>query len=261
MPDGSRNSRSTRTLQDGPASTTTGSCRVSRWSPVHEIEGLPLGGVSFMVTLDNGKAAKPGKKSVRHSRYGTEEETLMAIDGERLRRVVVTAAVAALLALVATVVIYKLNVPTTVLVVRHAEREGPPADQVDPPLSAAGQARAQELARVVGQGAVSAIFASEFQRTQQTVQPLATARGLTVNQVPAAATAELLDQIRSNHRGGTVLVAGHSDSVDDIIDGLGGGAMGNLPASQFDNLFVVVIRRWDWTRVVHLKYEMGRQLR
>ncbi len=178
----------------------------------------------------------------------------MAIDQGTLRRLVVSAMAAAIIALIAMLVIYRFNVPTTVLVLRHGEREGPPADPVDPPLSAAGQTRAQELVRVVGEAGVTAIFATEFQRTQQTVQPLATARGLTVIQLPAADTAGVVSQITSNHRGGTVLVCAHSNSVDDIIDGLGGGAMGNLPESQFDNLFVVVIRRWDWTRVVHLKY-------
>ena len=178
----------------------------------------------------------------------------MAIDRNTLRRVTVSAITAALLAMIASIVIYRLNVPTTVLVVRHAEKEGPPADPADPPLSVAGQTRAQELARVAGEAGVTAIFATQYQRTQQTVQPLATARGLTPIQLPANDTAGVIDQIKSNHRGGTVLVCAHSNSVDNIIDGLGGGAMGDLSESQFDNLFVVVIRRWDWTRLVHLKY-------
>jgi hypothetical protein len=62
----------------------------------------------------------------------------MAIDRETLRLVTVSAIAAAILALIASIVIYRLNVPTTVLVLRHAEKEGPPADPVDPPLSVAG---------------------------------------------------------------------------------------------------------------------------
>ena len=55
----------------------------------------------------------------------------MAIDRNTLRRVTVSAITAALLAMIASIVIYRLNVPTTVFVIRHAEKEGPPADPVD----------------------------------------------------------------------------------------------------------------------------------
>lgn len=178
----------------------------------------------------------------------------MAIDRDQLRTVTVAAIAAIVAAIIATLVVYRLNAATTIVLVRHAEKEGPPADPVDPPLSAAGQTRAQELARVVGQAGITAVFATQFQRTQQTVQPLATAQGLSVTRVNANDTAALLDQIRTNHFSGTILVAGHSNTVDDIIEGFGGAAMDDLPDGQFDNLFVVVIRRMSPTKVVHLKY-------
>ena len=43
----------------------------------------------------------------------------------------------------------------------------------DPPLNAAGVARAEELPRVLGGAGIQAIFVSEFLRTQQTAAPLA----------------------------------------------------------------------------------------
>jgi len=178
----------------------------------------------------------------------------MPIDRQLLRTATIAAIAAIIAAMIAVFVAYRLNAATTVLIVRHAEKEGPPADPADPPISTAGQARAQELARVVGQAGIAAVFATQFQRTQQTVQPLATAQGLSVTRVTATDTAALLDQIRTNHFGETVLVAGHSNTVDDIIEGLGGAAMDDLPDGQFDNLFVVVIRRMSPTKVVHLKY-------
>ena len=139
---------------------------------------------------------------------------------------------------------------TTVLLIRHAEPgDTPPAN---PTLSAAGQARAQTLVHVAGSAGVGAIFATELTRTQETVQPLATLLGLSVTQVPAADVAGLVSQIRTNHRGQVVLVAGHSNTVPQIIQELGGGTIASIDG-QFDNLFVVTIH-WKRVKVLRLKY-------
>ena len=66
--------------------------------------------------------------------------------------------------------------PITVFVVRHAEK-GPEA--TNPPLTPEGRQRAIALARVLGDSKISAVFASEFKRAQETVDPLAIATGLT----------------------------------------------------------------------------------
>ena len=67
---------------------------------------------------------------------------------------------------------------TTVLVLRHAEKA---SGGVDPPLSSQGQMRAQELVQVAGEAGVTAIYATQFIRTQQTAQPLADHLNLNVN--------------------------------------------------------------------------------
>src|SRR6267143_1306833 len=95
---------------------------------------------------------------------------------------------------------------TTVIVVRHAEKNIEP-DNPDPDLSTAGQARAQELARMFGGAGVNAIYATQFKRTQQTVKPLADRFGLTASVVDAKNTRELIKQILTTHRGQTIFVA------------------------------------------------------
>ena len=67
--------------------------------------------------------------------------------------------------------------PVTVLLVRHAEKAAGGSD--DPPLSPAGEARARVLAHVAGSAGVSAIYHTQYKRTQQTVAPLAAKLGLT----------------------------------------------------------------------------------
>src|SRR6185503_9267432 len=68
--------------------------------------------------------------------------------------------------------------PITVFLIRHAEREQEPMQ--DPPLSKDGVARSQALARLLGNAGIKAILTSQYTRTKQTAEPLATKLGLTV---------------------------------------------------------------------------------
>jgi broad specificity phosphatase PhoE len=176
----------------------------------------------------------------------------------------------AVLAIISLVLILWLRSTTVVLVIRHAERNNaasctPPTilGRPNPPLSLVnGQSpRAQALVHVCGDDGITAIYASEFCRTQQTVEPLAAQLGLTVNVVNQLATdgsidvADLVDRILTEHRGEVVLVAGHTSTVPPIIQGLSGIAVAEIPESEFDNLFVVIIPRWfGQPKVVRLKY-------
>lgn len=125
---------------------------------------------------------------------------------------------------------------TTVYLVRHAERaEG----GADPPLSAAGQARAQHLAHVLSDAGVDAVFVTEFVRTQQTGEPTASAIGAAAQQYQAGNAAGLVETIRSSYGGRQVLVVGHSNTVDDIAQELGISGISDLPEGRFDRLFVI----------------------
>ena len=142
--------------------------------------------------------------------------------------------------------------PTTVvMIVRHAERAAEPRD--DPPLTTEGNTRARMLVHVAGQAGVSAIFATEFVRTQQTVAPLATQLNIGVTAIPQADVNGLVAQIRAL-RGATILVAGHTHTIPDIIVGLGGPAPGTITEPEFDNFFVVILPRFGSARVVRLRY-------
>ena len=171
--------------------------------------------------------------------------------------------------LVACVLIFWPPSPTIVLVTRHAERNDAAScspstiymRQNRPLATVDGQSpRAQALAHVAGEAGLAAIYASEFCRTQQTVQPLATQVSLSVtvvNQYAADGSLnvdDLVSQVKA-HKGKVVLVAGHTDSVAAIIEKLGGGTITAIPEDDFDNLFVVTIPRWfGKTKVVRLKY-------
>ncbi len=153
---------------------------------------------------------------------------------------------------------------TTVFLVRHAERDTtPPAP--DPPLNEAGKLRAQELARLLGKCGIKAIIPSQFLRTQQTAEPLAKQLGLTPTPIPVnpnpANPQEVSEQsVKAitakieQHRGQTVLVVGHGNSVPAVIKALGGDLIPTIGEKEFDNLFVVTIYRKGKAKVLHLKY-------
>lgn len=141
---------------------------------------------------------------------------------------------------------------TTALIVRHAEKAATPSN--DPPLSPAGEERAQTLVRVAGDAEITAIFATQFIRTQQTVQPLAAHLNLQINQVDAANVEGLVNQILSDNAGEVVFVAGHSNTIPQIIEKFGGGTISPIVENEFDNLFVVTVFRYGGVKVVNLKY-------
>ena len=145
----------------------------------------------------------------------------------------------------------RLQPATTVLLVRHAEKESLSGDS---PLSDEGQVRAQALAHVAGDSGIAAIYATEYLRTQQTAQPLAGGLDLPVQQVKVDNMAGLVDQILSNHAGQIVLVVGHSDTVPAIIKELGGGSTPPITQDEYDNLYLVTIYAPDKATVVHLNY-------
>ena len=140
---------------------------------------------------------------------------------------------------------------TTALVVRHAERA---AVGADPPLSADGQARAETLVHVARDAGVVAVYATEWLRTQQTVQPLADHLGLPVTMVNALDVEDLGDQVLADHAGEVVVIAGHSNTVPDIVEEFGADPIPAIAESEYDNLYVVTDYRFNRAKVLHLNY-------
>lgn len=153
--------------------------------------------------------------------------------------------------------------PITVFLVRHAEREDEPRQ--DPPLNKLGIARSEALARLLGNAGIKAIFTSQFNRTKQTGEPLATKLGLTVTpftlksspsnprQIAEESTAEVTNKILER-AGQSVLVVGHSNSIPEVIKMLGGDVVPTIDERKFDDLFVVTVYAKGKAKVIQLKY-------
>ncbi len=142
---------------------------------------------------------------------------------------------------------------TTVILVRHAEKKVEP-DNPDPDLAAEGVERAQQIARVFADAGVNAIYATQYKRTQQTVKPLSDRIGVPITLLDSKQTDELVNQIQTTHRGGTIFIAGHNNSVPAIVSVLSNERLPLIPETEYDNLFIVTIYRFGKAKVTKLKY-------
>lgn len=125
----------------------------------------------------------------------------------------------------------------TFIVVRHAEKVDASRD---PDLSATGNARAQALAAWLDGRALAAVYATEYKRTGQTVGPAAEARGLAITPYPANQPAQdFASRLRAAHPHGAVLIAGHSDTVPDIVAALCSCQVAPMPDHEYDRLSIV----------------------
>ena len=139
---------------------------------------------------------------------------------------------------------------TTILVVRHAEKDTLMLGS-DPRLSAAGTLRARELARVLADAGISTIYSTAWQRNRLTAMPLATQLGDTLTIIDAVdATVAAL----RHHRGETVLVVGHSNTVPQIIEQLTGVKILAFTEGDYDRLYVVTLAPGRPGRLLSLRY-------
>lgn len=124
----------------------------------------------------------------------------------------------------------------TIFIVRHGEK----ADSSnDSDLSEAGRTRAEALAKMLKDKNITAIYATEFKRTQQTAAPLAKTLGITVTTLPAKDNAALIAKLRSLN--GNALVVGHGNTIQDLVKALGISEPINIGENDYDNLFEIVL--------------------
>ena len=124
-----------------------------------------------------------------------------------------------------------------VVIVRHAEKAT--NGGTDPDLSSAGRARADALARILKDSDITAIFTSEFKRTQETAAPTAASAHVTATVVAAKDTAALVAKLHELN--GNALVVGHGDTIPNLIKALGINTPINIPDDDYSELVIVTL--------------------
>jgi broad specificity phosphatase PhoE len=120
----------------------------------------------------------------------------------------------------------------TFYVMRHLHT---PAGATDPDLTAEGQRQAQLLANHFANEPPATIFVSNTKRAQQTAAPLAARLGITPITYDPRDTAGLLSEMVKEPP--PVLVIGHSNTVPDIVAGLGGARPAPLTHEDFGDIW------------------------
>lgn len=131
---------------------------------------------------------------------------------------------------------------TVVIIVRHADKATTPAN--DPPLTEVGVERARALADFLKDAKVGAVMHTPTTRTRETARVSAERFGITPEIIPAGpapvVSAALVEMVR-RHRGQTILIVGHSNTVMPWIAALGGPQRENLCDHQYDGIYTLIL--------------------
>lgn len=127
---------------------------------------------------------------------------------------------------------------TNFYIVRHAEKEQATTMSSDVPLSETGMQRAAALKDVLLHEDIRRIYSTNYNRTISTAQPLSGATGLRIETYDPA-DSHFIEQLK-NSKSGNILIVGHSNTVDDLVNGLTGKKLlQDLPDAQYGDLFIV----------------------
>ena len=137
----------------------------------------------------------------------------------------------------------------TVYIVRHAEKD----TGSNPAISIAGKKRAGDLYRTLRRKHIELIMASQFRRTGMTADSLRLYNKIDSIQYTADANGDKFYSTLLTRAGKAknILVVGHSNTLPSIVRKLGvsGYTVKELPETEFDNLFIVKIKKGKATLV------------
>jgi broad specificity phosphatase PhoE len=145
-----------------------------------------------------------------------------------------------------------VNETTTFILVRHAEKM---SDEDDPKLTEEGVDRALMLSDMVSMANVSTIYSTNYQRTKATVQPVSEMTGVPVTIYEPVPKHEVTEEWINKHRGETVLISGHSNTIPDLANQL-------LLRTHFDSHFdetdygnlLIITVNGSHRSLLHLRY-------
>jgi len=142
---------------------------------------------------------------------------------------------------------------TTIIFVRHAEK----VIEVnrDPALTKKGRERAQELAYILEYLEIDQIYSTPFIRTKATVTPLAKDKKLQIIPYKSKNEQKFLSEILREHKGKTILISGHSNTIPIMVNILMGKKLvSSLGDNIYDNLFILQVQSIGNAIVTRLRF-------
>jgi 2,3-bisphosphoglycerate-dependent phosphoglycerate mutase len=137
------------------------------------------------------------------------------------------------------------------ILMRHAEKEA----GEDPGLTTEGALRANRLAQLLTQESISAIYSTDYKRTQATVTPLSDASTVAIESYMPM-DPQFLPTIFSKYpKGGLFVIAGHSNTIPRLVNQLvGDDRFEELDESDYNDFFIVSCTELGTGSVIHLTY-------
>jgi len=129
------------------------------------------------------------------------------------------------------------NAAPVIFIVRHAEKTR--AGGNDPDLSLEGRKRADALAHILKDSQITAVFVTEFKRTQETAAPTAKAGHVSPTVISANDIGALVEKLHALN--GNALVVGHGNTIPDLLKALGIATPVSVPEDDYSEIFAVLI--------------------
>jgi 2,3-bisphosphoglycerate-dependent phosphoglycerate mutase len=141
---------------------------------------------------------------------------------------------------------------TTIVLIRHAEKVKDGTQ--DPALSAEGKQRAVVLVKMLEQNDIASIYSTNFKRTQQTVLPIAQAKGIAV-QTYHQTDLNWLQKVAKENSGKTILIVGHSNTIPEMANALlSEKKFEQYPDTLYDQMLVIQYNEKTKPSVLVLRY-------
>ncbi|WP_264900411.1 SixA phosphatase family protein [Sediminibacterium sp. TEGAF015] len=127
---------------------------------------------------------------------------------------------------------------TTVWIVRHAEKDTAFANRANPDLTPVGKQRAMDLATYLQKENIVQVLSTDTKRTVQTAAHIKAP----IELYNPRSIQMVVEKINTTWKGKTILLVGHSNTVLETIDALGGNRpVALLNDEDYDYIFKVVI--------------------
>ena len=140
--------------------------------------------------------------------------------------------------------------PLVVFAVRHAEKA---SQSSDPPLTALGHQRAEDLAQALRSARLDRVHSSDYRRTRDTAAPVAAWHDLEVELYDPGDLGGLADELLAG--GGRHLVVGHSNTTPALVGQLGGDPDSAIDeGEEYDRLYVVTVGPDGYVSSVLMRY-------
>lgn len=134
------------------------------------------------------------------------------------------------------------NSPTTFYLVRHAEKVTDDPSNKDPMLTENGENRAIALAKAFNKIELNNIYSTNYKRTTATATPLAKKQRKEIKIYDLKKLKTEVEAILKDNKGKNALIVGHSNTVLEMIEALGGKRpITAISDQEYDYLFQLII--------------------